>query len=373
MPSEHVHVSHSMLHFFEPWKFTCDGRVAISIFYQWQFFRSIKISRLFIYTFFYALPIGLLLIFLLPFHRSIYHKTTVKLKSIHMVLLMAFGVILTLGGPLNPGIILIFGMLILLKILAIRFMAPNKSIVELSRRVNLSDRQLVVLGWVSLLSLYYLYVGRFNDMNLLDPVSLLDRYLKVPQGIFDIMTTKIGPALLLVMIGLNVYVITRHYRGAEGEPILTALKWVGIFTIIYLLLLPLGGYRIYRPNIVRYDTFMPVVISWIFAYGLSALYLLRNLTDRHRARYLTTLFVFLAIFTIADRTSKSKYLCERNALEEIQNTPGNMVMLENDCPVMEFRMVTSPGDSDLNADLLLHWRVAREKKLFYQKVAEKIK
>ncbi|MBK8503557.1 MAG: hypothetical protein IPL46_15895 [Saprospiraceae bacterium] len=320
-----------------------------------------------IYTFFYAFPLALLLIFLFPFHRSIYHRTRVELKTFPIVVMMLFGIILTLGGPLNPGIILIFSILVLFSMVKIRFTESNKSMADLIRRINLSKRLIYILVWVSLLCLYSLYIGRFNDMNLLHPVSLLDRYLKVPRGIFELLTTKVGPALLLVMIGLNAFIIARHYRRDEGDRILTTLNWIGIFAIVYLLLLPLGGYRIYRPNVVRYDTFMPVMIAWIFAYGLSTAYLIRNIVRRHRFKYLTAVLVFLATFTYADRITNRKYLCERNALETIQRSRKDIVLLENNCPVMEFRIVTDYVDSDLNSDLLQHWKVTKQKKLFYQK------
>lgn len=41
-------------------------------------------------------------------------------------------------------------------------------------------------------------------------------------------------------------------------------KWIGVFSLFYILLLPLGGYRDYRPNVLRHDTILPITLSLIF-------------------------------------------------------------------------------------------------------------
>ncbi len=144
------------------------------------------------------------------------------------------------------------------------------------------------------------------------------------------------------------------------------MHWIGAFTLLYLLLLPLGGYRIYRPNIVRYDTFIPITVMLIFFYGMSTFYLIRHVSGRHKLKYVLIILVFMALFTNADRLSTRNYACEKEALEYIRDSEEDIVMLKSDCPIMEFRLVTDYPHSNLKAQLLQQWNVTDHKKLFYQ-------
>jgi hypothetical protein len=59
----------------------------------------------------------------------------------------------------------------------------------------------------------------------------------------------------------------------KGKKMIRILMWIGIFTFMYIMLLPFGGYRPYRPRIIRYDTFMPVTIALIYYFGASTYFI----------------------------------------------------------------------------------------------------
>ncbi|MEI6062843.1 MAG: hypothetical protein WCR72_19220, partial [Bacteroidota bacterium] len=67
-----------------------------------------------IYSFFYALPLGLLLLFFLPFFRRIYYSHHNKPGIAAWIALALFIPVLCLNGPLVPGVVLIACPLVLL-------------------------------------------------------------------------------------------------------------------------------------------------------------------------------------------------------------------------------------------------------------------
>jgi hypothetical protein len=130
----------------------------------------------------------------------------------------------------------------------------------------------------------------------------------MPQGI-AILFHGLSLPLLLSAIFLNGIIIRKWFNSGNGKRILQLYKWVGIFAVLYILLLPFGGYRIYRPYIIRYDTVIPVTIALLFIYGLSTLFLMKSLASKTRYVYISGVIVFLLIFKIADKPADNS--CEK--------------------------------------------------------------
>jgi len=140
---------------------------------------------------------------------------------------------------------------------------------------------------------------------------------------------------------------------------------MGVFALIYSLLLPLGGFRSYRANIIRYDTIMPVTLGLIFVFGITSFYLIKNISQKYKKIYILSIIILLSIFTNADRLNTQPYKCERGALETLARATENIVVLDCNCPVMDWRIITDYKLSDLNAQLFYYWNITREKKLYY--------
>ena len=323
-----------------------------------------------IYTFFYALPLGLLLLFFLPFFKAIYYDKKPKFNFVIKILLAFFIVVLSLNGPLVPGVVLIICPLVLLNI-----WRKNYKQIEITptyKRVLFSVKKipnylLFYFMGISILSLYSLYIGQNNTLNFGDSIPLIERYSRLPAGIYYLITSKLGFPLLFLMITINMIVISKYYKSDEGEKILKFIKWIGIFAILYILLLPLGGFRIYRANIIRYDTIMPITLGLIFIFGVTTFYLIRNISKKYKKIYVFGIIILLLIFTNADRLDTKDYECERQALETIAQSSEKIVLLDCDCPIMEFRIVNDYNHSELKAELIYYWNITNEKKLFYQK------
>jgi len=323
-----------------------------------------------IYSFFYALPLGLLMLFYLPFFRSIYHNKDLKLNIEIKIILTLFIVFITLNGPLVPGVVLIVCPLVLLNIWFRNYklseISPTHKRILFSLKRIPKDLLLFFVS-ISILSLYSLYIGQNNSFNSDDPISIIERYLKLPYGIYLLVIKKLGFPLIFIMITVNLIIIRKNYRSEEGDKLFTFIKWIGLFAIIYILLLPLGGYRGYRPFTLRYDTIIPITLALIFVFGSTTFYLIKNISKKYKTVYLTGVITLLLFFTINDNLDLEDNQCERESLEKIARSTEDIVALDCDWPVMEWITISDYRHSKRNAELFKYWNITKEKKLYYHK------
>lgn len=325
------------------------------------------------YTFFYALPIVILMLYLMTLYLIVYQKEVPKINILKSMVLLAFAIILPLSGPLVPALILIFSALTgfyFLQNPVSENLFSFGNLVSTLRKIPFSVFLLLVPA--CLVSLYSLFLGRYDLNYSVETIPIADRYLKLPLGIYYQISQSLGVPLLLIIIGVNVFLIKKHFNSTEGRKIISSLKWIGIFSIIYLLLLPLGGYRPYRPNILRYDTFMPIAIALLYFYGKSSFFLLSNLKSKSQKNYLIGLFVLFGIYMNSDRLETEEYRCERKAIEFLVNSPDTITILPGDCNIMSWAdPFTNPKRSVLNAEMMQFWGITKGKKLYYQDSGQK--
>jgi hypothetical protein len=154
---------------------------------------------------------------------------------------------------------------------------------------------------------------------------------------------------------------------AASQRWLRILQLLGLFTLIYILLLPLGGYRTYRPLILRRDSILPVILGLMYFYSASTYYLLQHLSGPPRRWYIGGVVLFGAIFMNADKLKMTNNnQCERQAFLQLAQSSEPIVHLNTDCTVMAWEKITDPLQSDYNAQLLEFWGVTKGKKLYYQ-------
>ena len=150
---------------------------------------------------------------------------------------------------------------------------------------------------IGIFSSYSLYLGKYNLHNSIYSASLVDLYLSLPTGIYYQFTQKLAFPVLFLILVINVLIISRMSKTSERKKILNAFKWIGLFSLIYILLLPLGGYRDYRPNILRYDTIMPITLSLFFVFGTTSLFILKNISRQKRYWYIPLMAVIIFIYS----------------------------------------------------------------------------
>jgi len=340
------------------------------LFQSWGFNNYLGIiDKSITYTFFYALPLGLLMLFFLPFYKAISLKEAIKFKPYLIAILIPFSLFLSLNGPLIPAVVLIISPMILLYLFWDFYArSTNQRIISrILQAINSIPKQLVfIIILFCVFCLYSFYIGRFNAENFNKTIPLLDRYLLLSKGLFFQFTRSLGPIMLIGIIVINSVILSRQ-ENPDAKAILRKLNWIGLFALIYILLLPFGGYREYRPFIIRWDTFMPINLCLFYFYGISSLYLINNYKSKLKTAYIAFIIVFLLVFTIADKTDYNASTCEKESLKTIEKSPEKIILLENNCSIMAWGKIRNPNDSKFNCQYIQYIGVLKEEKLYYQK------
>lgn len=321
------------------------------------------------YTFFYALSMILIIIYFMPLYLKYIHGFKLKKMTYLKYLWIPLALISSLSGPLNPGVSLVISLLIFIYFFSNNFSKSEvKDIFSKIRQAikSISKEVLFYLLPLCLFSLYSLFLGRFNSENISNELTLTEIYLRLPIGIYYLFTQKLGFPILFLILIINTLIIHYKVKNSEGKKILKMFKWIGFFALIYILLLPLGGYRSYRPNIIRYDTFMPITLGLIFIYAKMSIFILKYLSNKLKYWYVSLLILVVFIFTNADKPCFNQNVCERNSINQIANSKEKIVEINDNCKVLSWEIIKYPKDSELNTKLLKKWKIIDDDKLYYQ-------
>ena len=315
------------------------------------------VDKSIVYTFFYALPLVMLMLFFLPVFNRLMHRR--KIKTVHYFYMVPLIVILPLSGPLVPAVILIVSFLIFLD-LFIR--SEKRNLMAFFKSVP--NPFYILLIPINLWSLYSLFLGFYNSNYSSEMISLAERFSRLPEGLFSQLFHSLGFPLMLLFIGINTWYIKR-INNHEGKKLIRILIWIGIFTLLYIFLLPFGGYRPYRPRIIRYDTFMPVTVALIWYFSASTYFLINFLKGKNKLRYVTAVLLCLLVFTFADMKGIGRNRCERQAFEKMARSDDSIITIPKDCFVLDWQNMHDYRQSEKKVDLIYYWRITNKKILFY--------
>jgi hypothetical protein len=322
------------------------------------------IDNSFTYNFFYAIPVLALLVLLWPLYRAARQGQPLRVAAPQLVAMLLLSVVLAFSGPIVTGGIMVLLLGVGLHLVRQRWRRPASQWLR-----GLPWQAVLIWSWLGVLCLYSLFIGRHNTENLMATLPLGARYLLVPQGVWEELTSKLGLPLLVLGCIANVQLIRRLLPpSAEGQRIGLVLRYLGLFALVYVALLPLGGYRNYRPLILRHDSIVQITVGLIGFYALSGTYLLTHLRGRALRWYTVGVVAIALIFTNADRKiiPNNNNQCERRALAllaQAGDTP--VVQLPEKCTVMSWEPITNPNESLTNAELLEYWGITKGQKLYY--------
>lgn len=321
------------------------------------------------FTFFYALPLIFTFLAFFPFYKLVYLNEEVHFSIPVKILLLLSIIILPFSGPLIPAICIIVTFLLLLYYLKKYLHISNrkafgKELISYWKFIPKAIRFYFIT--ISIISLYSLFLGTYNNTFEAEKISLAERYMRLPAGIYYQLTQKLGPILLLISIAVNLFIIHHYYSNEASKRIMTSIKWIGLFALIYILLLPLGGYRPYRPNILRYDTFMPITVCMIYLFGKSSFHIFTHIQTK-KVIYLSWITCILVIFTVVDTSTFEENKPEREAFEFIAKSDDAIVVLDKPTKVLTWNVIYTPQESLYGAELLKQWNITKTMKLYYYK------
>lgn len=319
------------------------------------------------YSFFYAMPLIVLIIYLLPIFFQWYYNQIFLADWMVALIWIPLVFVVCLSGPLNPAILLILSALVFF--FYVNDKGPQNSPQEFISRLtrayqSIPKTYLFLLLPACILSIYSLYLGSYNAESVVSQISLAEMYQRLPEGVYLQFTQKLGFPILFGALIINMFLIKKKFGSDKGIKILQLFKWIALFSLVYILLLPFGGYRVYRPHILRYDTIMPITLALVFLFGLSSVYLINKLSKMQLRYYIPLLVAIVFIFSNADQLEEGKADCERDALASISASPDSVVVLTHDCSVVAWGKFKKPEESQLNGQLLQMWGITQDVKLY---------
>jgi len=341
-------------------KFLLNAVLVAPLFQVYGFWSRMGIvDKSVVYTFFYGIPLVLLMIYFLPvFNRMLRNK---KIRTANWIFLLPLMVILPLSGPLVPAVILIISFLIFINYW---FHAVSKRPSDFLKYVP--TEIYVLLIPICVWSLYSLFLGFYNSNYDSEMISLWERFKRLPEGVYSQVFHSLGFPLMLMMIGVNILFMKKKHS-PESKNLVRILIWIGIFAFIYILFLPFGGYRPYRPRIIRYDTFMPINIALIWFFAASCWFVLNHLNGKKMKQYMAGLIFVLLIFIVADLDGIGENTCERNALNKMAHSTDSIIAIPKNCFVLDWSNVYDYKLTQRKAELIHYWGITDKLKLFYNK------
>lgn len=305
------------------------------------------------YNFFYAYPFALLMLYLFPFYQYQIKKETSNFSLGQHIIWAGLAVYLSFGGTLIQPLVLL---LCLFFVGHLIYAKKNHNAYS-----SILPGYLVLhLLFFFILCLYSYYISFFNAENPIQMPSFAQRYGLWLHGLYVQFLSR--PAYLFFLIILLItYPAIKSQLNVQEQRILNFSKYVFFFCLIYLIILPLGGYRPYRPLIIRSDLMIPVNFALFFyVVFLSVLFLKYK---GIQLRFFAILFIFI-LYEFADKPQFHANACEKAKLRELQNFKGDTLILANDCKVLQWTNEFSQYHANDISKMLYEWQIT-QKKIYY--------
>lgn len=225
------------------------------------------------YIFFYGLPLMLMALFFMPLYRAYQKNNAVSLRWTLMA--CVFALPLSLSSVLVQPIYFVA--------CAVGALAWFHPMASKWRAFLKQPRVYIGLGVFLLCCLYAFYVARFNSEKNTS-IELGQRYLLLFKGLWHLVSRNWIWPVLLAFVGLNTFLL-KYLSPSVRQAVYHRGMVLGLFVMLYIFLLPLGGYRSYRPLIVRYDVIIPVSLAAIYFYLHSSMKLLAHLAIETKKNY----------------------------------------------------------------------------------------
>ena len=317
------------------------------------------------YSFFYALPLIFLVLYLIPFIFNEFYKSDFIRNRCMLILYSALFLVLScFSGAINPAVSLVVTVTLLMRYFY-NFHRQNGSLRKsLARMPGHYYGFLLPLG---ILSIYSLFLGSFNTM-WSDGITLGERYALLPKGFTNMFVSGNGGFGLLFVLTTANCLIIRHISDRKGKTMLSLYHWILLFSAIYIILLPFGGYRPYRPLIIRYDSALPVSCLFIFYYVHSSVFLLEKTFKRAEIGlpYHIWTFSVIIFFFLYDTPRSYRNDMEIAAMREIAMSEKDTVPLTCErTRIVSWEAPSTPEESETAGRLLYLWKVTDKEKLFY--------
>lgn len=317
------------------------------------------------YVFGYAFQMILVLIYFTPLMLKYYHGLSTPILDKVKWIWIPLSFVICFGSPLTPGIILVVSLMIGVYFTVKAF----KEKVGLLGMLRLIPKDVFFyLFPACLFALCSLYIGTFNSNTLFyaDQSTISEAYLKLPFGILNQFILNKGYLVLIVIMIVSFSLVAR-IKNQEVRKYRITLLLIVLFSMIYIALLPLGGYKPYRPFTLRYDTVLPITLGLIFAILQAVLlYLQYGQSQKKYGQKLFLLMLVSALFAV-DKPEFEKNDLEQEALYIISRANSDTVLIKHRAAtIMSWELIDSPEQSIIPGRMLNSWEITENPVMYYQ-------
>ncbi len=305
------------------------------------------------YTFFYAMPLAGLMLFLIPFLRwNTEHKSTL-FKVFFVMTWSVFGYMLSMTGALIAPL----GIIISGVIIAYMFAAKQRWISkDQPDPLRLPLHLWIVLCLFVISCLYSYYVGTFN-LESAEAVPLSYRYGCLLQGLKHYFVQNISFLLLAIILLVNLVLLRKN------KIKIPFYAWIMLaLSVIYILMLPLGGYRSYRPEIIRNDTFLPVTLVLLYSVARSTMTVMCEVP--FNKAYVVLMCIIAGIFTYADKPYFTENKCQVAQIKRLQGSVQEVTTLPSDCPILTWDCTKDLQWTKEASEMLYYWQITDSIRLY---------
>ena len=312
------------------------------------------------YTVYYSLAFGLMLILLYPLVQKFHSADVTNISGSSFILNLLLAIVVPFMSNLAP--LLLFALIITMIAGKIIF---KPDLTTMINRVKADKKYLFALFIFCFLCLYSYFISLYDPDRNTQGLSFIEMLAKIPGGLKNIFFGKPGLWIVSLLIAINIILLKRMRTGWQGFKF---LKWCLLFGIVYVIVLPLDGYYDYRPNIIRRDNFLPVILTLIILFIVTSLKLIQTMSVNSTRLKLSAAYMFavMLLFTIADAPSLRIDNCQRASLEMLAISDKKVVLLSGKCNLASWYQTKSEKDSEVNANVFYFWRITKEPKYYYQ-------
>jgi hypothetical protein len=312
------------------------------------------------YNFFYSLPLLFFLIYLGLFFWVLNNFNN-KYKYVVIGLLLILVLIIPFSGPLIAPLMAIFSMIILL------LRVLNYEIVksEILKSYDLKNFIIIFSITSLLISIYSIFLGTYNSIGSFSDVTLSEQYNRLFLGIHHYFIERDELQALILFTLFNSIIIRLFFYEKFGKIIVSIYLLFLFFICIYILLLPFGGYRDYRPFILRYDILMPLTVGLVLFFAFSVVFIIKN-SKMYKLKFVFLIIVFYYLIDLhkKDLIDFQSNKCQIEALEELANSNSTKVDLFYECEVLSWGRVNKYEDAYYIGKLLFFWNITKHELTF---------
>lgn len=313
------------------------------------------------YVIAYGFPTLTFLFFLYPYVYYYANKRVIGNRWVTLFFLLVLGYIIPFNGSLNCGLVSVFLFILFVTVLFNQYKKHKLRFVPETIHYfkNIPIQLLLPLIVIGFFSLYSFYLGTFNAENDWATIPLLERFRRLPIGLYNILTLRLGfPIIIILSVANTLFVLVKASAETKNK-----LKFVLIslafFSFIYLLLLPFGGYRTYREYIIRFDTFIPITLCFFLYFAYSSVLAIQTANNRVKIIFVSVVLASVCFFTIVDSDRKYQNSCEKHEFQILSESKSDKVELDCDCSVFSWGPLPDYNNSYESAVMLDRWHITK--------------